>query len=63
MRRLDDEPTAQTIMDGLRIYYNFMRPHTALGGKTPAQEAKIVNSTTPEDWLSLIKKATNAKTT
>lgn len=57
MRGLDDEMTAQTMMDGLRIYYNFMRPHMALNGKTPAQRARIADSVTPENWESLIKKA------
>jgi transposase-like protein len=57
MRGLDDAQTAQTMMDGLRIYYNFMRPHMALDGKTPAQKARIADSSTPENWLSLIKKA------
>ncbi|MGD0494663.1 MAG: DDE-type integrase/transposase/recombinase [Candidatus Bathyarchaeia archaeon] len=61
MRGLDDEETAQTMMDGLRIYYNFMRPHIALGGKTPAQQAKIADSSTPENWKSLIKKATKVQ--
>jgi hypothetical protein len=57
MRGLDDEETAQTMMDGLRIYYTFMRPHMALDGKTPAQKAKIADISTTENWLSLIKKA------
>jgi transposase-like protein len=56
MRGLDDEATAQTMMNGLRIYYNFIRPHMALNGKTPAQQAKIdVDSS--RNWLSLIKRA------
>ncbi len=33
--------TASTIMDGQRIYYNFIRPHMALNGKTPAECAEI----------------------
>jgi hypothetical protein len=57
MRDLDAEESAQTMMDGLRIYYNFMRPHMALDGKTPAQKARIADGSTPENWLSLIKKA------
>jgi len=40
MRGLDEEKTAQTIIDGFRIYYNFIRPHMALNGKTPAQQSK-----------------------
>jgi hypothetical protein len=27
MQGLDDLKTAQTMMDGLRIYYNFLTPH------------------------------------
>jgi hypothetical protein len=57
MRGLDDEQTAQTMMEGLRIYYNFMRPHMALDGRTPAQQARIADNSTPENWLSLIRKA------
>jgi hypothetical protein len=60
MRGLDDEQTAQTMMDGMRIYYNFIRPYTALEGKTPAQQAKIDNDSS-QNWLSLIKKASKAK--
>ena len=58
MRGLDDEATAQTMMDGLQIYYNFLRPHMALNGKTPAQEAKLVGVAEKINWGSLIKKAT-----
>jgi transposase-like protein len=52
MRGLDEESKAQTMMDGFRIYYNFIRPHTALKGKTPAQKAKLI-----EQKGCLIKKA------
>lgn len=55
MRGLDDEATAQTMMDGLRIYYNFIRPHIALNGKTPAQKANIESD--EAQWMVLIKKA------
>ena len=58
MRGLDNKQTAQTIIDGMRIYYNFIRPHTALNGKTPAQKAKIDKESKEAKWLSLIKKAT-----
>ena len=53
---LDDVETAHTMMDGLRIYYNFIRPHTALNGKTPAEKAQIMR-TEQRRWLSLIKKS------
>jgi transposase-like protein len=55
MRGLDDVETAQTMMDGLRIYYNFIRPHSALDGKTPAQQAKVESD--KAEWMSLIRKA------
>jgi transposase-like protein len=55
MRGLDDEQTAQTMMDGMRVYYNFLRPHSALNGKTPAQKANI--GLDEAKWMSLIKKA------
>jgi transposase-like protein len=60
MRGLDGEATAQTMMNGLRIYYNFIRPHMALNGKTPAQQAKLVSDTEKVNWASLIKKATKS---
>ena len=43
MRGLDEEPDSETMMVGLRIYYNFMRLHMALDGKTSAQKAKLVS--------------------
>lgn len=56
MRGLDDEQTAQTMLDGMRIYYNFTRPHMALNGKTPAQKAGVMR---PEEsnWKALTQKA------
>lgn len=55
LRGLDYEATAQTIMDGMRIYYNFLRPHSPLNGKTSAQKANI--ECDEAKWLFLIKKA------
>jgi len=55
MRGLDDMKTAQTMMDGMRIYYNFLRPTSGLDGKTPAQKDNI--ETDEAKWMSLIKKA------
>jgi len=43
------------MMDGMRIYYNFIRPHTGLDGKTPAQKANIEPN--EAKWISLMKKA------
>jgi transposase-like protein len=49
MRGLDEEKTAQTIMDGLRIYYNFLRPHSALEGKPPHRK-QTWNLTKQNGW-------------
>lgn len=48
---------ASIIMDGQRIYYNFIRPHMALNGKTPAEQAKIDIDLRKNKWLSLVKDA------
>lgn len=41
MEKFETEEGAKSLADGLRIYYNFVRPHMALGGQTPAQVAGI----------------------
>jgi hypothetical protein len=46
-------------MDGMRVYYNFIRPHMALNGQTPAQKA-MIDVDSSQNWLALIKKATKA---
>jgi hypothetical protein len=55
------EATAQTMMDGLQVYCNFLRPHTALDGKTSAQKAKLVSDDEKTNWASLIKKSVKNK--
>ena len=50
-------PTDVTpIVEGHRLYYNFIKPHMALDGRTPSEEA----GTTIEGdnkWLTLMKKS------
>jgi len=46
-----------SIIDGQRIYYNYIRPHSALDGQTPAEKAGIDLTLGPNKWESLIKKA------
>ena len=48
-----------TIADGFRVYYNLIKPHMGLKGKTPAEEANIDLELGMNKWLSLIRKATN----
>jgi transposase-like protein len=56
LRGLEKIESAQLFTNGLEIYYNYIRPHSALNGMTPAQAAGIshLNQNT---WLSLIKLA------
>jgi transposase-like protein len=42
------------IAEGQRIHYNFVKPHMALDGQTPAQAAGMDGQDT---WMSLLKKA------
>ncbi|MFC1968068.1 DDE-type integrase/transposase/recombinase [Chloroflexota bacterium] len=41
MRGMDRNTNFQLILDGFVFYYNYLRPHMGLGGKTPAQAAKM----------------------
>ncbi|MEM2094551.1 MAG: DDE-type integrase/transposase/recombinase, partial [Candidatus Bathyarchaeia archaeon] len=56
---MDGEITGQDLINGLRVYYNFIRPHMSLNGKTPAEEAGIDLNLKGNKWLSLIEKAYN----
>ncbi len=59
MRSMKEDLPAQEIIDGFRAYYNFIRPHQALEGKTPAEEAGINLELGENRWMDLIRKATN----
>jgi len=39
-RKLGNERSASQLFEGLRLYYNSMRPHLALGGRCPADIVK-----------------------
>jgi len=44
------------IIDGHRLYYNFIKPHESLGGKTPSEEAGITIEG-DNKWLTLMHNA------
>ena len=55
MRALKNTDTS--VLDGQRIYYNHIRPHQGLNGKTPAEIAGIDLRLHPNKWLDLIRRA------
>lgn len=61
MRGIKSEKTAKTMIEGYRAYYNFIRPHQALNGKTPAQQANIELKLRKNKWLSLINESTRER--
>ena len=61
MRGLDSEDLAQTIIDGDRIYYNFICPHMALNGLTPAEVANVNLELGQNRWESLIRRSATNK--
>ena len=48
------------IVEGHRLYYNFIREHEALDGKTPSEEAGITIEG-ENKWLTLMKTALQYK--
>jgi hypothetical protein len=60
MRTLERADTP--ILSGMRIYHNFVKPHMALGGKTPAEVAGIkVNG--ENKWITIIQNASKENST
>lgn len=59
-RGMDQDSRTELMLDGWFVYYNFLRPHTALGNKTPAEAAGI-KLDLPNRWESLIDLATKWK--
>ncbi|MGP8023293.1 MAG: IS6 family transposase [Methanobacterium sp.] len=51
----------EAMLDGWLVYYNFLRPHSSLGNKTPAEVAGIKLDLSNR-WESLIDLATKWKT-
>jgi len=60
-RGLDHEKSAQLMADGTRIEYNFIRPHMALNGKTPAEVAGLALNLEGNMWQELIKRSVSSR--
>jgi len=55
MRGLDNDKSSRKFTEGYATYYNLIRPHSALQGKTPGQAAKTWRPKNTNRWHSLIK--------
>lgn len=53
MRGMNRNSNFQLILEGFVFFYNYLRPHMALGGKTPAQVAKV--SYPYQNWGDVVR--------
>jgi len=64
MRAFDQNETAQVQIEGQRFYYNHIRPHMSLKGRTPAEVAQMLGPSPIEGetrWLPYIIAAAKAR--
>lgn len=57
MRSLKKLETARRTLNRYRAYYNLIREHQALEGRTPAEVSGIRNTIGSNKWLELIRRA------
>jgi len=55
MRGFDSEATAELMTSAYRNYYNFIKPHSSIGGLTPALKAGIGVDLEGNKWMALLK--------
>jgi len=58
MRGLHSYDSTKLLLEGWSVHYNCVRPHQSLGGKTPAQVARM---NIPNNWKGLIDQATKKR--
>jgi len=56
MRGLYNDKSATAFNDGFKAYYNFIRPHQALNGKTPADVAGVDLKLGKNRWKGIIQR-------
>jgi hypothetical protein len=57
MRGLDNDDSAQVMIDAIKLNYNFARPHMALAGQTPAEAAGLDLQLNGNRWKQLIQRS------
>lgn len=57
MRGMDHKESAQTLMEAMRIYHNYVRTNQGLDGRTPAEASGIKLDHNTNRWLSLWRDA------
>jgi putative transposase len=60
MRGLKSYDSTKLLLEGWSVHYNCVRKHQSLGGKTPAQAARM---NAPSNWKGLIEEATKHEAT
>jgi len=60
MRGLKSYDSTKLLLEGWSVHYNCVRPRMSLGGKTPAQAARMG---IPNNWKGLIDEATKHEAT
>jgi len=60
-RGLKEIVPSKTFVEGFKAYYNFIRPHQALNGKTPAEKAGIDLGLEGDRWAELIERSTRRR--
>ena len=61
MKGLKTRKSARLILDGWLVFYNFLRTHEGLGGKTPAEKAQIKSPF--RNWLDIVRGGDYGRTT
>jgi uncharacterized LabA/DUF88 family protein len=57
MRSLSTDGGADAYIKGMQTYYNYIRPHQGIGGRTPSQMAHIPINLDGNRWLKMIELA------
>lgn len=61
MRSLSTHDGADAYVDGMRTYYNYIRPHQGIDGLTPAELAGIKLALPRNKWMGMIERASKQK--